>query len=161
MPTVQIFNENGTIEDAEIISRGAAILTNVERIDSDTPFPSFEDLDPTNPEILEPAATQRVEYDNKGQMSSITTDCGETENRREAENKPSITLEGIITESQVPAMKALKNKERLVLISDVDQGEVFVDRLTISQDTNIISVAPNGGGEEELAFSFQMQLKKP
>jgi len=159
MPTIQIVDDTGTVTETEVISRGAAILTDVQAVNVGTEIPTFEDINDENPDVFVPAVTRRVEYDNKGVMSSITTDCGETENRREADEKPNITLEGIITESQIPAAKSLKSLNKIILISDIERGEMVIERVTISQDTDLLSYITNGN--EELAFSFQMQLKQP
>lgn len=106
-----------------------------------------------------PSVVQNIKYDNKGQMSSITTECGETENRRQGNQKAKITVDGIIGESEIEQMRALKNREEIRFASDIIQTRVIVERVSIAQkaDLNWIEL----GGEQELAFSFQVQLKEP
>jgi hypothetical protein len=140
MATITVRREDEGIVEEKVISRSATLI-------------------PSNQDPFEPAVVQRIEYDHEGQMSQITTECGETENRREADNKPNMTVEGIITESQLGAIKSLKRGDEITLISDLHQGEVIVRRTTIEQNTDIIEYTE--GGETELAFGFQLQLKQP
>jgi hypothetical protein len=142
MPTVQVRGENGDIVTQEILSREASVVT-------------------AEQEDFEPAVVQRLEYDHRGQSSSITSVCGETENRRESDQQPDITMEGIITEGQIPTAKNLKRGDEITLVSDIHQGTVFVKRLTIEQSTDIIRYVDTQTGEESLAFSFQLQLGQP
>lgn len=107
-----------------------------------------------------PAVTQSVEYDHQGQTSSIKTVCGETENRRSSDNKPRLVVEGVITEDQIEQAKALKESDNLRVVSDVHKGNVFVKRLTITQNQDLITYVPSDG-EEQLAFQFQLQLRVP
>lgn len=107
-----------------------------------------------------PSIVQNVKFDNKGQMSSLTSNCGETENRREGDNKPSLTVDGIIGESEIDEMRALKFQDTISFVSDVYRGDVIVKRLSIEQSADLLSIKPNSG-EEELAFTFQLQLEEP
>lgn len=145
MASIRVINEAGELEIRETVSREAAVY----RYDSDN------DLQ----DQFEPAVVQRVEYDHTGQTSQITSVCGETENRRESDDKPDMTVEGVITESQLASAKALREGEKIRLVSDVHQGDVFVKRLTITQESSLVHYIENG--QEELAFSFQLQLKQP
>jgi hypothetical protein len=110
---------------------------------------------------FEPAVTQRVEYDHRGQTSSVTTVCGETENRRESDEQPDITAEGVVTQDQLQDLKDLKRGQQITVISDIHSGQVLVKRVTIEQSSDIVSYIPDGSDEEELAFSFQLQLGQP
>lgn len=139
MATLQVIGEDGTIQEREVISRNALVDTEQEQF---------------RPEVV-----QRVEYDHSGQSSSVTTVCGETENRRESDEKPAIAVEGVITEDQIEDAKALKNRDEATLVSDVHQGPVFVKRLTIEQNADVVSYRDESG--EQLAFAFQLQLKQP
>jgi len=140
MASIRVINEAGELEVQEVVSREATV--------SPSDRPDFE-----------PAVTQRVEYDHTGQSSSITTTCGETENRRESDEKPDMTIEGILVEDQLEPIKQLKEGEKITLVSDVHQGQVFVKRVTIEQTPDLIHYIENG--EEQLAFGFQLQLKQP
>jgi len=141
MPSIRIIDEDGGgLVERQVVSRSAVVSPNDQ--------PDFE-----------PAVVQRVEYDHTGQSSSISSVCGETENRRETDEKPDISVEGIITEPQLEPAKALKEGQKITLISDVHQGEVFVKRLTIEQTADLTHYIE--GGNEQLAFTFQLQLKQP
>lgn len=141
MANIGIINDAGQQIEREVFSRKANIRSeNVGEID--------------------PSVTQRIKFDNKGQMSSITSECGETENRRQGDNKASLTVEGIIRRSEINDMRALKNQETIKFYSDIFEGDVIVERLSIAQKSDLVYYKPNGG-EKELAFSFQLQLKQP
>jgi hypothetical protein len=142
MASLVIVNELGEQTQQEVISR--EFLVEVE--------------DGAN---FDPAVTQRVEYDHRGQTSSITTVCGETENRRESDEQPDITAEGVVTQSQLQDLKDLKRGQQITVISDIHSGQVLVKRVTIEQSSDIVSYIPDGSDEEELAFSFQLQLGQP
>lgn len=148
MPTIRYVNDNGEVVEEKLLNRR---VTFVEGTDTTVNESEGE---------FRPAMVKRVEYDNKGQMSSITTVCGETENRRESDKKPRIVVEGIITESQLPQLRGIKNIDQLTLVSDVFQGQVAVKRVTVEQNTDIIE-AEFDGGDTELAFQFQVQLRQP
>lgn len=140
MPSIGIINENGVQVEKDIVSREASIES--------------DERGEINPSII-----QRVKFDHKGQMSSITTECGETENRRQSDNNPNITVEGIIQSDEIRDLRSLKNEEKILFISDIFSGNVIIERLSIVQSTDILYLKI--GGEEELAFNFQMQLKQP
>lgn len=141
MPTIRVLAETGEITTTEILSRSASII-------------------PDNQDEFEPSIVERVEYDHKGQTSSVTTVCGETENRRTSDEQPDITIEGIITEDQLADAKSLKEGDQITLISDVHRGDVFIRRVTIEQTTDLVSIVMDDG-QEKLAFSFQLQLGQP
>ena len=142
MTSVRIKNEVGEIVTREVLSRKATII-------------------PNDREEFSPSVVQRVEYDHRGQTSSVTSVCGETENRRESDEQPDITVEGIITSDEIPVIKGLKKGEEVTLVSDIHQGEVFVKRVTIEQSTDVIHYIPTESNEEKLAFTFQLQLGQP
>lgn len=157
MPTVTIRGEDGNIIEREVVDRGMAIVrdnTDPGSIDG------LQDIDESESAIIEPAVTQRIEYDHEGKMSQITTVCGESENRREGDNKADITVEGVCTTEHLDDLKTLEEGQHLTLVSDLEQGEVIVRRITLEQNTDIIHFTPDGG-EPKLAFGFQLQLKKP
>jgi hypothetical protein len=142
MASVIIVDELGEPTRRDIISREFRVVTE-----------DGEDFDP--------AVTERVEYDHRGQTSSVTTVCGETENRRESDQQPDITAEGVVTQDQLEPLKGLKRGEQITVISDIHSGQVLVKRVTIEQSSDIVSYIPDGSDEEELAFSFQLQLGQP
>lgn len=140
MPSIRVINDQGDLQVREVVSRNATVS-------------------PQQGDNFSPAVVQRVEYDHKGGSASVTTVCGETENRRSSDKKPDITIEGIITEPQLDTAKQLREGDEITLVSDVHQGRVFVKRLTIEQNSDIVEYIENG--ESELAFAFQLQLKQP
>jgi hypothetical protein len=151
MPSVRVVNDDGEIVTQEVLSRNCSVLKYMyeegdERVYDDE---------------FSPSVVQRVEYDHRGQSSSVTSVCGETENRRESDQQPDITVEGIITEPEIPSLKDLKRGDEITLISDVHQGHVYVKRVTIEQSTDIIKYIPDESDQEELAFTFQLQLGQP
>lgn len=154
--TITIINENGEMVEREVVNRGVAFVK-----DADLNGPG-EYLDQNGDEqnIIEPAVAQRVEWDHKGVMSQIMTVCGETENRREGDNKPNITVEGIVTDDNLEALKTLEKGDEIIFVSDVDQNKVIVKRVSVEQSTDIVHFTPDGG-ERKLAFGFQVQLKYP
>lgn len=109
---------------------------------------------------LTPAVVQRVEFDGNPDMSTITTTCGEKENRNESETKADIVVEGVVVRSQLQDMKNLDEGDRITFLSDVHDSEVIVKRVSIEQKSDLVEYVPDGG-ESELAFSFQLQLKEP
>lgn len=124
-----------------------------------TDFSAFDINFDSREGIFYPAVVQRVEYDHQGAVSSTSSVCGETENRRETDEQPDITIEGIITAPQLSDIKTLKNGTRTTVISDVHSGKVLVKRVTIEQNTDIIELEINGNAK--LAFAFQLQLGQP
>lgn len=151
MPTITIRGEDGGVVEREVVSRNALIAEF-----ADDPEEGTDDLDP----ILEPAVPQRVEWDDEGEMSSITTVCGETENRRNADKGARMVLEGIITDSQLQDAKEIRRGDNLTLVSDVHSGPIEVRRVTIEQNSDLIEFTPDGG-TSDLAYKFQMQFRSP
>lgn len=145
MASIRVINEAGELELRETVSREASVYR-------------YDESDELQDQF-EPAVVQRVEYDHTGEMSQIRSVCGETENRRESDDKPDMTIEGVLTSSQLETAKGLREGEKIRLVSDIHQGDVFVKRLTITQESNLVHYVEDG--EEELAFSFQLQLKQP
>lgn len=156
MGTVTVINENGEMVEQEVVNRGVALIQDAQLVGDG----EYQDLNGDDQNIIEPAVAQRVEFDHKGAMSQIMTVCGETENRREGDNKPSITVEGVITNENLEAMKSLHKGQKITFVSDVDQGRVIIERVSIEQNTDVIHYTPDGG-ERQLAFVFQLQLKYP
>lgn len=107
-----------------------------------------------------PAVTQRVEFDGDPDMSTITTTCGEKENRTESETKADVVLEGVITKSQLQDFKNLNEGDRITVLSDIHDGEVIIKRMSVEQTADLVNYIPDGG-QRELAFNFQLQLKEP
>jgi len=107
-----------------------------------------------------PAVVQRVEFDGDPDMSTITTTCGEKENRNESETKADVIVEGVVVRSQLQDMKNLDEGDRITLLSDIHDGEVIIKRISIEQNSDLVEYVPDGGSPE-LAFSFQLQLKEP
>lgn len=141
MANITIINDDGQQVEREVVSREVTVI-------------------PEDGPTFDPAVAQNIEFDHRGIMSSITSVCGETENRRMGNNLPQVTIEGVLTESQLPEAKNLRRGENITLVSDVYQGEVIVNRMMIEQTTDLLTYQSQGG-EEELAFSFQLQLKEP
>lgn len=151
MPTITIIGEDGEPVEKETVSRRAVIAEF-----ADDPEAGTDDLDP----ILEPAVPQRVEWDDEGGMSSVTTVCGETETRRSSDEGVTMVLEGIITIDQLDRAKTISSGDNLHLVSDLHSGPITVQRVTIEQNTDIISFNPNDG-DPKMAFPFQMRFKEP
>lgn len=141
MATIGIINENGEQIERRVVSKNANLRS--EAIGS-----------------FSPTLVQRIKFDNKGQMSSITTECGETENRREGNNKVNLTVEGIIVQDEIQQLRALEAREQITFVSDMYDGPVIIERLSITQDPSLIYYKENNA-EEQLAFNFQLQLKEP
>jgi hypothetical protein len=143
MPFINIIPEGATEAiEREIISQKAS-------------------FDPSDRQEFEPAVVQRIEYDNEGQMSQITSLCGESENRRSGENLPKMTIEGILTDDQLTEAKALQQGEEIDMVSDIYTGPVEVRRLTIEQSEQLLTFRPSGSDQEKTAFTFQLQVKQP
>lgn len=143
MPFINIIPEGATEAiEREIISRRAS-------------------FDPEESQEFEPAVVQRIEYDNEGQMSQVTSLCGESENRRSGENMPKMTVEGILTEDQLSNAKALQAGDEITMVSDLYTGPVIVRRLTISQSADLLTFRKSGNSTEKTAFNFQLQVKQP
>ena len=143
MPFINVIPEGATeAEERRIISRKAS-------------------FDPQDAQEFEPAVVQRIEYDNEGQMSQVTTLCGESENRRSGENLPKMTVEGIITEDQLGNAKALQAGDEITMVSDIYSGPVTVRRLTIEQSDDLLTLRTQGNNTEKTAFRFQLQVKQP
>lgn len=110
-------------------------------------------------QVFRPTLTQRIELDEKGKESQTTTVCGETENRREGSNLPEMTVEGIIIQEQISEIRSLQARDDVTLVSDIYKGPIYVKRVTIEQNSNLLYWIENG--EKSLAFNFQIQLGKP
>lgn len=143
MPSIRVVNENGEVEEREFQAQDSVVVKHEDR---DTDF--------------RPAIVDRVEFDHQGGMSRIKTVCGETENRRESDDGPEIVVEGIVTEDQLSTLKGIHNGQNIVLVSEIDAGEVVVERVTIEQNSDVVEFIPDGG-EPKLAFPFQLQLQHP
>jgi hypothetical protein len=140
MAEIQVVNENGELVYRDVISKEVIIFG-----DGDFQF--------------EPSIVQNTEYDDKMKSSSVTTQCGETENRQEGEEKPSLTFECILTEEEKETAKLLKQQAELDVIADIDQDTYFCKRVTVSQSPDLKRMRI--GGQEHIAFSCQIQLRKP
>lgn len=159
MAKISIVAENGEYIQQEVLSRNVAFfetdfvreLDYTERNVEKTEY--YYQVSDDN-SIFKPKVAQRVEYDHQGDVSQTTTVCGETEKRRDADEGPEITVEGIIVEDQIPRLKSLKGRD-VTMISDVHSGPVYVGRVTVEQNTDIIHYIENG--EKQLAFTFQLQ----
>jgi len=148
MAVINLIGDGGEQVQCRVISRDVVVET-----EPDVEGAGF---------VFEPSVVQRVEYDHRGQTSSITSVCGETENRRESDEKPSMTIEGIMVEDELGTAKSLKEGDEVRVVSDVHSGRVFVRRLSIEQNQDVTSINVNEDGcGFELAFPFQLQLKQP
>lgn len=161
MPQITFIDEGSFDVTEEVLSRNVLFvfadeseirLSNVQDV-------GVSDSVTAEQDIFRPTLTQRVEWDEKGKQSQTTTVCGETVNRREGSNLPEMTIEGIVTEDKIAQMKALKRRSNVTLISDLHKGQVFVKRVTIEQNTDLLYWIENG--EKRLAFNFQIQLGEP
>jgi hypothetical protein len=107
---------------------------------------------------ISPAVTEKVKFDDEGEMSSITNNCGETENRRENDKLPKVTLEGYVTEYEHQDMKDLYKGQTVRLVSDVHTGPMEVKKVTITQNSDVVSLVADGF--EALVFDYQVQLRQ-
>lgn len=144
MALLRVINENGVEEEVRVSDSNTSLV--VEEGTTETEFT--------------PAVVQRVEFDGDPDMSTITTTCGEKENRQESETKADLVIEGVITDSQLQDFKNLDEGDRITLLSDIHDSEVIIKRISIEQKADLVEFVPDGG-ESELAFSFQLQLKEP
>lgn len=167
MPTIRYTNDNGEVVEEKVLSRRVTFFEGtpddeVEITDGDAGLGVFNEatISEESQGEFKPALVERLEFDHEGQMSSITTLCGETENRRESDEKPKIIVEGILVEGQVKQLREIQNVDELTLISDLFQGQVQVKRVTIEQNTDVIEFIPDGD-TAKLAFPFQIQLRQP
>lgn len=144
MAQLRVINENGSEELVTVTDSNTSLL--VEEGDDEREFV--------------PAVVQRVEFDGDPDMSTITTTCGEKENRNESETKADVVIEGVITESQLEDVKTLDEGDRITLLSDIHDGDVILKRISIEQTADLVEYVPNGG-TSELAFKLQLQLKEP
>ena len=140
MPSVRVIDESGEMRTLEVTTGGMTL-----------------ELD--NGEEFSPAVVDRLEFDHEGVMSQITWKaCNRVENRREADKKPDIVCEGIVTENQLKNLKLLDGQSDLVLTSDLHSGPVAVRRVIIEQTADLVEFVPDSG-EPQLAFAFQVQMK--
>lgn len=144
MAQLRVIGESGEIENVRVTESNTSLV--VEEGTSETEFT--------------PAVVQRVEFDGDPDMSTITTTCGEKENRNESETKADVVVEGVITDSQLQDFKNLDEGDRITLLSDIHDGEVIIKRMSVEQKADLVEFVPDGG-ESELAFGFQLQLKEP
>lgn len=162
MPRIRYVNDEGETVEEEVLSRRVTFFEGTPDTDTEADGVGIFNEVTASDDIGEfrPAVPQRVEFDHEGDVSSVTTVCGETENRRESDQKPRIIVEGLVVEEQIPQIRQIQRAEQLTLISDLFQGEVEVKRVTIEQNTDRIEFIPDGG-QAELAFPFQLQLRQP
>jgi len=144
VPSIRVVNENGEVEEREFRPQDSVVI---KHEDSDVDF---------RPDIV-----KRLEFDHQGGMSRIKTVCGETENRRESNDGPEITVEGIVSEDQLPTLKGIHDGQEIILISEIESGSVVVERVTVEQNSDIVEYIPEGSNESKMAFPFQLQLQTP
>lgn len=142
MALIEIINEVGEIVQQEMLSKSVT-------------------LNPDNQDQFEPAVVESIRYDHKGQTSTVTNQCGEAESRRSGDELPDITIEGILTGDQLSDAKALKRNEEITLVSDIHQGQVFVKRLTIVQNSDLVHYRETTEAAPQLAFEFNLELGQP
>lgn len=147
MAKLRIISDGGE-EEVRIVTRDVSFVEGQDTVLSDAE------------RVFRPKVAQRIEYDDEGGMSSVTTVCGETENRRESDKKPRLTVEAIVTEDQLSEVKALQTYDDITLVSDVHNGPVEIRRVTIEQNTDLIEFKPNGEAWQ-LGFNVQIQLREP
>jgi hypothetical protein len=145
MAQLRVIDENGNEQLVRVADSNTSLVV--------------EETGDTQTEFV-PAVVQRVEFDGDPNMSSITTVCGEQENRQESETKADIVIEGVVVQSQLPDIKNLEEGQRITLLSDVHDSEVIIKRISIEQSADLVEYVPDGG-QSELAFNFQLQLKEP
>jgi len=132
-------NESGDVITVDVLSR------NVQFVYGDN-------------EIYTPTLVNDVQYDNKSKSSQTTTVCGETENNYEGENKPTITVEGIVPSDESNTLRNLRNADDLTVSTEVEQGSYYVKRLSMGQSSDTPYIIMDG--ERSIAISYQLQLEK-
>jgi len=147
MPVINII-EDGQVISRDLYSHDVAII------------PSEPDENQRGVERFEPAIVEEIEYDNEGQSDTTTTVCGESETRRTGDKNPDITMNGVVTSDGKDELKSLKRGQEITLISDVENGQVAVKRATVTQSADLVSYQETGSAEEQLAFTFQLELKR-
>lgn len=144
MTSIRVINEYGEEVQKEIFSRGVTI------VDGDMYNPDDE---------IKLDAAQRVEYDHQREVSTITTVCGESEARNESDDPPELTIEGTVGQDNMYRLKNIDRGQEVTVVTDLHYSSMLVRRVTVEQSSDVLSI--NRNGEEELAFSFQIQLKEP
>ena len=140
MPSLRVINESGEVETVDVTTGGVAFETD-------------------DGGVFQPAIVERVEFDHEGIMSQITwKNCNRVSNRREADQKPDIVIEGVVTEDQLETLKELDRHSDLRLVSDIHDGPVVVRRTTVEQTADLVEFIPESG-EPSLAFGFQLQVR--
>lgn len=166
MPEIRYVNDDGETVQEEVLSRRVTFFEgdpgDEVNVDPDSGVGVFDTVTVSDESEGEfrPAVVERCEFDHEGEMSSLTTVCGETENRRESDEKPRLVVEGVLVEGQLPQLREIQRVDELTMIADIYQGQVEVKRVTIEQTTDIIEFIPDGENPQ-LAFPFQLQLRKP
>lgn len=113
-------------------------------------------------ERFTPATVDNVEYKHEGVLSrkqEYATSEGNCEvtYRRETDDEPDITVEGVVQKNQLDELKRLKGATDLKVITDVESNTVAVERLRLEQVSDLVSVTIDGN--TELAFLFTLQMK--
>lgn len=140
MPSLRIIGGRGGVETVETQGKRVTLV-----LDGDEQF--------------QPALVNRVEFDNEGEISTLSYDtCKKTEHRRETNPKADVVIEGVVGESQLPTMKSLHDHTDITLVSDLFTGPTTVRRVIIEQTTDLVEIIPEGSGAE-LAFSFQLTVR--
>jgi hypothetical protein len=162
MPEIRYVNDDGETVQEEVLSRRVTFFEGSLNDDDITVDNGVFDTATVSDDVgqFRPAVVERSEFDHEGKMSSLTSVCGETENRRETDEKPRLIVEGILVEDQLPQFREIQRANELTMVADIYQGQVEVKRVTLEQTTDIIEFIPDGG-DPQLAFPFQLQLRKP
>jgi hypothetical protein len=105
-----------------------------------------------------PAIVDEVDYEHEGEISSITTTCGETENRREADRNPTLTITGWVSELEMESIKSLDKGEEVRVVTDVHTKDMVVKKVNITQKSGDVGI--HIGNVAYLIFKFQVILRQ-
>lgn len=117
--------------------------------------------------VLEPVYVSEAKTNLNANSETLTTDCGDTEVRRNGDTNWNFTCDGIITQDQLSTLQSIATSEDTVFVDAEILGSrsgpyVVKDcSITHSDELNTIDVPTDDGSASKPAYTFQITLKSP
>lgn len=116
---------------------------------------------------LEPVYVSEAKINLNSNDETLTTNCGDTEVRRNGSMNWNITVDGIVTESQLEDLRAIgETNDAITVDAEIlgsRSGPYIVKDLSIthSDEMNTIDIPSNDGAKTHFCYEFQLQCKSP
>lgn len=130
-----------------------------------TIHPVLKDVDQETGEIhrrVQPVYVGELDGTSSGDGTEHRDMCGNSKFEKVGDDRWRVTLQGVVTKSQMHELKRMKPADREIkIVSDVHTGFVEFDRFSITQtdDLNYGTFTMNGEEITEPLFKFQLQTR--